>query len=399
MSYPIITLLPGKDVPIRAGHPWVFSQAVATDVQTENGGLVEVRSSRGEPLGIGTRNGQTSIRIRMITRDVTEPIDATFFATRFRALRAWKEKHLPPKTTGYRLVHAESDGIPGLIIDRYTEVFVVQLHTAGMELLRQTIVDALIEVFAPQAIVERSDVSVRRTEGLHNEPVGVLYGKVDDAVPFLETGLTFLADVLGGQKTGFFLDQREARARVGSLATGRRVLNLFGYSGGFSVHAAYGGARLVVTADVSRKALDLAKRNFQNNGFDAQDEERFIFSEVDIMKALDRHDPLPHGPFDLIICDPPAFAKSERHLEQAVEAYTNINARCLSMLSPGGILVTSSCSGRVDPELFRNMLRHAAGRADRKTRVLDWIGHAVDHAEALAFPEGRYLKTAIIEVV
>jgi 23S rRNA (cytosine1962-C5)-methyltransferase len=178
----------------------VFSQAVATDTQTENGALVEVRSSRGEPLGIGTRNGQTSIRIRMITRDVTEPIDVAFFATRFRALRAWKEKHLPPKTTGYRLVHAESDGIPGLIIDRYAEVFVMQLHTAGMELLRQTIVDALMEVFAPQAIVERSDVNVRRTEGLHDEPVGVLYGKVDDAVPFLETGLTFLADVLEGQK-------------------------------------------------------------------------------------------------------------------------------------------------------------------------------------------------------
>lgn len=396
-TLPSITLKPGKDIPLRAGHPWVFSNAIATDASTEPGELVEVKSSNGQPLGIGTRNSLCDIRVRMLSHDVHETIDAAFFTRRFKHLDAWKRARLPDRTNGYRLVHAEADWLPGLIVDRYVDCFVFQIHTAGMERLRQEIIAGLIEAFNPSVIVERSDLDVRKIEGLYDRPITIHRGEVTGPISFQETGLTFFADVLKGQKTGFFLDQRDARRAVGQLSKGRRVLNLFGYTGAFSLHAAMQGASFVTTADISHHALEQAEQNFKANNLDPQDESRFLFLEADVVELM--HDPkLPGGPYDVIICDPPAFAKSARNLPQAIKAYTDLNAACVSQLDVGGILVSSSCSGRLDPEEFRSMLRIAAGRAGRDLRLIDWINHPIDHAERIAFPEGRYLKTAILEV-
>ncbi len=396
-TMPYVTLKPGKDIPLRAGHPWIFSEAIAKTDSAKTGELVEVSSAKGEFLGIGYINPNTSIRVRMLTLHERVPIDAAFFAARFQKLDYWKKQYLPSGTTGYRLVHAEADGLPGLIVDRYADTLVFQLHTAGMDLLRAEIIQALQTTFAPRVIVERSDVDVRRMEGLSNMPIQTHLGDASEPVTFLENGLRFNADVLKGQKTGFFLDQREARAAVSQLAKGKHVLNLFGYSGAFSVYAAQGGAASVTTVDISEPALKMAENHLRQNGFNPDDETKFEFIQADVLELLDDDQAL-HRPYDLIICDPPAFAKNAAHVPQAIKAYTELNATCLRRLQPGGILVSSSCSGRIDAETFRNMLRFASGHAKRDTRLIKWIGHAIDHAERLAFPEGRYLKTAILEV-
>ncbi|HVM90850.1 MAG TPA: class I SAM-dependent rRNA methyltransferase [Verrucomicrobiae bacterium] len=394
---PSAILKPGKDIPLAAGHPWVFSNAIETvDGTPGPGDLIEVRSSKGASLGLGTWNGMNSIRIRMLTRNASERIDADFFETRFRALAAWKESRLPTGTNGYRLVHAETDGIPGLIVDRYADVFVFQLHTVGMDRLRDEILEGLGRL-DPRAIVERSDVEARVRDGLKTLPPRVHAGTIDGPVPFTEHGLSFLADVVGGQKTGFFLDQRDARAEVGRLAKGKRVLNLFGYTGAFSLHAAKGGADFIATVDVSVPALEMAERQFQANGLDPAEASKYLFLEADVLELLEA-ETIEGAPYDLIVCDPPAFAKTDSQVDKALRAYGELNEACLRRLAPGGILVTSSCSGRVSAEDFRSMLRLAAGKAGRDVRLLGFLGQPIDHAERLAFPEGRYLKTAILEV-
>jgi 23S rRNA (cytosine1962-C5)-methyltransferase len=393
-----ITLKPGKDVPLRAGHPWVFSNAIErVDGAPGPGDLVRVHAANGNTLGLGTWNGMNSIRVRMLTQDANEIVNADFFARRFEALDRWKRAHLPAHTNGYRLVHAEADGISGLIVDRYADVFVFQIHTVGMEQLRDQVIDALQSVFSPTAIVERSDLDARTREGLAPLPAVIRVGTIDGPVPFQEAGLKFFADVMHGQKTGFFLDQRDARLRVGALSKGKRVLNLFGYTGAFSVHAAKGGASFVSTVDISHAALEMAEAQFRTNDLDPEDESKTLFLEADVMDLFTA-DEIEGGPYDLIICDPPAFAKTDAQVDKALKAYAEANTACLKNLQPGGILVTSSCSGRVSSEDFRSMLRIAAGRANREVRLLDFIGHPADHAERLAFPEGRYLKTAILEV-
>ncbi len=399
MSHPLVTLKEKKDIPLSAGHPWVFSNAIQSEPQpTPNPGeLVEVASSTGVMLGIGTFNPQTSIRVRMLERDASVSIDKHWFAKRFEKLDAWKRSHLPEKTNGYRLVHSESDGIPGLIVDRYADVIVYQIHTAGMDRLREEIIEGLEQAFEYRAIVERSDVDARVREGLQTLEPKVVRGTLEGSVEFLENGLKFEADVVHGQKTGFFLDQRDARMRVGAMSKGKRVLNLFGYTGAFSVHAAKGGAKFVATVDLSEKALEQAEANLALNGFDPADESAFAQLQGDVLDMI-QDDEIDGGPYDLIICDPPAFAKTEEQTDAANKAYTDLNRLCFEKLEVGGILVTSSCSGRIEPEDFRKDLRIAAGRAKREVRVLGSLGHDADHAELLSFPEGRYLKTLILEV-
>ncbi len=399
MSYPIAVLLPGRDTPVRAGHPWIFSKALAKEPKPAptNGEIVLVQSAKGDAIGLGTWGAGASIRIRMLTTNGMAEIDKAWFVEKLTAIDAWKQAHLPAETTGYRVVHAESDGIPGLIVDKYNDVIVIQIHTAGMEVLREAILEALKTVFEPRAIVERSDIESRLRDGLEKlEPV-VRFGEIDKPVEFKEYGLTFFADVLGGQKTGFFLDQREARHLVGTLSKDKHVLNLFGYTGGFTVHAAKGGASFVTTVDLSETALELAQQNIKVNGFDPEDESQFLLLDADVMTLI-RQREIVGAPYDLIVCDPPAFAKTGTQAENAIEAYTKLNMECLMRLGPGGILATSSCSGRVTPEDFKSMLRIAAGRAGRDVRLIAELGHPIDHAERIAFPEGRYLKTLIVEV-
>ncbi len=401
-SRPFAKLKAGRHIPVRAGHPWVFSEAI--DVQpigAEPGAIVEIQDNLGKTLGLGTWNPKTSIRIRLLTHDATTVFNAAFFAKRFQELHDWKTAHLPAETNGYRLAHAETDGLAGLIVDRYDSTYVFQLHTLGMDRLRDEIIAGLKQFAATQSdaftIVERSDVEARRMEGLTPRDAEVHHGTIDGPVPFLEDGITFLADVLKGQKTGFFLDQRPARLAVKRLAKNRRVLNLFSYTGAFGVHALKGGASFVQHVDASRTALEIAETTTTANGFDANNESINEFVETDIFPMLEASE-LVGGPYDLIICDPPALTKDGSHVEQALKAYTFLNTSCLRHLPVGGILVSSSCSGRVSPEDFRSMLRIAAGRAGKQVRLLEWIGHDVDHAELLSFPEGRYLKTVIMQV-
>ncbi len=398
-TIPSIILKPGKEAPIFGGHPWVFSNAIGTeDKKLEAGSLVRVLSFDKKELGIGTYNPHTNIRVRMMTRDAWEEINEAFFVKQFKKLDAWKKSHLPENTNGYRLVHAETDGLPGLIVDRYDTTLVFQIHTAGMELLRKEIIGALVQVFSPKVIVERSDLVVRKREGLKTAPVTVHLGSAEAPVSFMENGITFFSDVLKGQKTGFFLDQRDARFELGKLAKGKRVLNLFCYTGGFSLYAARNGAAFVTSIDSSADALAMAKKNFSANNIDPEDTEHFAFENMDIFEMIKRNT-LPHTPYDIIICDPPALAKKEDDIKNAQRAYGELNQFCLSKLSPGGILVTSSCSGRITQEDFRDTLRIAAGRAHKTVKILKWVTQPADHAELLGFDEGRYLKTAIVEVI
>lgn len=397
-TLPAVILKPKKETPILGGHPWVFSLGVAKeDKSLPPGTLVKLQSSTGEMLGVGTYNPLTNIRVRLLTRDADATIDTGFFERRFAELDAWKQSHLSPDTNGYRLVHAETDSLPGLIIDRYDDTIVFQIHTAGMELLREEILSALKKTFHPKNIVERSDIEVRKQEGLKDTPITVHLGEITKPIPFTENGHTFLADTLGGQKTGFFLDQRDARYAVGELSHGKRVLNLFCYTGAFSLYAAKNGATHVTSIDVSKPALEQAKENFRANGLNPEDAKKYTFLDEDIFE-LARGQDAPGGPYDVIICDPPALAKTSAHLHNASKAYIALNQWCFSQLSSGGILVSSSCSGRITQEDFRDILRIAAGRAGKQAKILGWITQPADHAESLAFTEGRYLKTAIIEV-
>ncbi|MBP7005904.1 class I SAM-dependent rRNA methyltransferase [Patescibacteria group bacterium] len=394
--YPLLTLKPGKEVPLRAGHPWVFSEGIAVAPSgLTPGSLVEVQSLHGETLGMGSFHPNQSIAVRMYDKNVVA-LDADWFAKRISSLASWKRALLPNDTDGFRVVHAENDGIPGVILDLYRDVAVFQIHTAGADLLRDALIEGITQALNPRAIVERSDVAARRQEGLALREPTVCAGTISEPVPFSEAGLTFLADVLHGQKTGFFLDQRQARLAVGRLAKGKRVLNLFSYSGAFSVHVLNGGATHVTSVDVSLPALEAAEAAFKLNGFDDPQDELIDLMQADVLDLIE--DPEWKAHADLIVCDPPAFAKTDRDREGALKMYTHLNEACLRQLQPGGILVTSSCSGRVTPEDFRMMLRIASGRAQKRVRLLQWIGHDTDHAELLTYPEGRYLKTAILLV-
>lgn len=394
---PAIRLKRGKDTPIRAGHPWVFSNALAGQLDGPPGLLIKLLSHAGAYVGTGMYNPLTSIRVRLLSLREDEEIDAGFFRQRLQALYKAKRERLGEGTNGFRLAHGDADGLPGFIADVYDDICVFQIHSAGMDRLREDLIAALGDGFGFRAVVERSDVSARRLEGLKDGPTAVHIGSVEGLVKFRESGLSFWADVLRGQKTGFFLDQRDARRVVMSYAKGRRVLNLFSYSGAFSVYAAAGGAAAVTSLDISEEALRLARENFRLNGLAAEDanspfiqEDAFAFTAEARVRA---------GEYDLVICDPPAFTKSYGKRQAAFDAYGQINAACLAMLGQGGILVTSSCSGVVSMEEFRDVIRLAAGRAGRNMRVLGMAGQPFDHTDRLSFPEGRYLKTLFLEAM
>lgn len=395
-AYPIVTLKAGREFPLLAGHPWVFSNGVETAEGARTGDVVEIRSRSGDFLGIGTYHGGNTIRVRLLSRG-RRPVDEAFFRERFTRLRREKLRHLPPDTDGYRLVHGDADYLPGLVVDLFGKTAVFQIHTAGMEPHREAVVNALAGSVDAEVVVERSDVEARRKEGLSPLPPEVRRGIPAEPLSFREHGLKMLADVLSGQKTGFFLDQRDARREVRRLASGRKVVNLFSYSCAFGLSAAAGGAASVLNVDVSRPALTLGRRMFEENGHTG---DRYRFEEADVFDYLEGEKGnlkklLAEG---LLVCDPPAFAKSFGQLEQAKKAYSRLNRLCFELLDPGAILVSSSCSGMLSQEDFSDILRVAAGRAGRGVRILGAPAQPFDHTQLLAFPEGRYLKTLVLEV-
>ncbi len=384
-----VVLKPGKDKPVRARHHWIFSGAVARLPEFEDGDILAVASSQGEPLGYGYFNRRCSILGRMLSFDGTPGVEAV--RKSLRSAAALRRDFIDEGTTAFRLVNAEGDGLPGLTVDRYGSVLVLQVGTLGMERLKPIVLEELRRLSEAPVIYERSNQASRREEGLP-EHEGLLEGELPEKVTILETGFPFLVDVVHGQKTGLFLDQRENRRLVRALAGGRRVLNCFAYTGGFSVYALRGGASRAVSVEVSEAALELARRNAGLNGFEARPED---FVKADVFEFL-REKSLDD--FDFIVLDPPAFAKKKGDVVQACRGYKDLNRLALSRLPAGGLLLTFSCSHFVEEDLFRTVLFQAAVESGRRVRILERHHQAFDHPLNIFHPESEYLKGFLLYV-
>lgn len=390
----MIHLKKGRERSLKRRHPWIFSGAIEKVTgQPVAGDTVEVKGPSGEPLALAAYSPDSQIRARVWSFDSRETIDKGFFEKRLKSAISLREQ-LPAArhSNAVRLVHGESDGLPGLVVDRYADVLVAQFLSAGMERWRDSILDSLIEITGCEAIFERSDAEVRKLEGLEQR-VGFARGNRNASrCPIIEYGLNFRVDVEQGQKTGFFLDQRENRQRVRALAAGREVLDGFSYTGGFAIAALAGGAKKVTALESSVAALDVAKENLQANPFDAS---RVEFVKADVFSHLrtlrDRG-----ARFDMVVLDPPKFAPTAAQAENAARAYKDINLLALKLLAPGGLLATFSCSGGVSAELFQSIVAGAALDAGAGARIIERFGAAADHPVALEFPEGEYLKGLLV---
>ncbi len=395
----ILRLKPGRDRPVRQGHPWVFSGAVAeVEGQVAPGEQVTVVAAEGEPLAVADVNPVSQIRARILSRDPDTVIDAAFWRARLAAAGARREAlSFGAATTAYRLVNAESDFLPGLIVDRYGPYLVMQCLTAGMAGRRRQLAELLAELHQPAGIYERSDVPVREREGLEGV-AGPLWGEAPpETVTILENDHRFLVDVRAGHKTGFYLDQRVNRALLGQprFVAGREVLNLFSYSGAFAVYAAAAGAGPIVNVDTSAPALTLAEANVGLNVPSRPDDE---YLQGDVFQVL-RHFRDVDRRFDVIVLDPPKFVHRRRDLDRASRGYKDLNWLALRLLRPGGHLMTFSCSGLVTPDLFQKIVFAASLDAHVDAQILAQLGPGPDHPVALSVPDAAYLKGLFLRVV
>jgi 23S rRNA (cytosine1962-C5)-methyltransferase len=388
-----VILRKGKEISIRRFHPWIFSGAIQKiDGTPGDGGWVQVLDSQGETLGYGHYQ-QGSIAVRMLSFKVEAPSPDFWREKISRALALRRAVRLPGETTNaFRLVHAEGDGLPGLIADFYAGVLVVQSHDAGMHLDRTDIAAAFRQVLGEEvtAIYYKSQATLPgklRDDGVDT----YLFGDPIAGQVIIENGNRFFVDWQAGQKTGFFLDQRENRKLLGELAAGKRLLNTFCYTGGFSVYALNAGAALVHSVDSSQKAIDLTRRNISLNGFDPQHHECFAADTFDFLKEK-QHE------YDVVILDPPAFAKHREARHQAVRGYQRLNAEAMRTIAPGGLLFTFSCSQVVDRQLFYDTIVSAAIQAGREISVLHHLSQPADHPVSIFHPEGEYLKGLVLYV-
>lgn len=387
-----LRLASGKEARLLAGHLWIYRNEIArVEGEGEPGAIAHVLDGRGRFLGQAMVNLKSQIAGRLLTR-VEEPIDGAFFTCRIHeALGRCGRSTGGPNAC--RLIFGEADHLPGLIVDRYTDVLVIQILTAGMERVREAILAALLDATHPRAIYERNDASPRKLEGLELRK-GFAWGEGETGLWIQEGGLSFFVEMAEGQKTGFFLDQRDNRQVVKELAAGMDVLDCFCYSGGFSVTAAAGGAAAVIGVDLSAEAIAWAEQSAEKNGVSSRCTFR-IANAFDALRAFDRD----HRRFGLVILDPPAFTKGKQALEGALRGYKEINLRAMKLLAPGGILATCSCSYHVDPPTFLEMLRAAAADAHREFHLRDFRTQAADHPILLAARETQYLKCAILEAL
>ncbi len=389
-----IILHKGKEKSLLRFHPWVFSGAVAKmDRGIVNGEIVEVCDHSGAFLALGHYH-DNSIAVRVFS---FEPVTPDYNFWRDKLLRAFRFRQSigltdNPDTTMYRLVNGEGDGLPGLIIDLYDGNAVLQFHSFGMYQLRDVFVQCLHELFPNLlSIYNKSGLTLGETEQFTPEDE-LLFGELG-AVRAKENGIAFNIDIQGGQKTGFFLDQRDSRAMVGELARGRNVLNMFCYSGGFSTYALRGGAVHVDSVDISRKAIELTEGNIQLLGGDAPQQHTAYCK--DVFAFLEE---MPSQQYDLIVLDPPAFAKHHRVKEQGIKGYRNINRKAMSKLKPGGLLFTFSCSQAISIDDFRTIAFSAAAMENKTVRVVHQMQHALDHPVSIYHPEGDYLKGLLLAV-
>jgi 23S rRNA (cytosine1962-C5)-methyltransferase len=391
-----MTLKKGSAKPLYAGHPWVFASAVGKVSGAEPGDSVRVVDERGNCIGHALYSPMSAIAARLFTRgDVA--IDEALICERIDA--AWKLRRellkLGGDTQAFRLINSEGDGLPGLVVDVYGDVLAVQIGTVGIDRRRDVWLKHLRETFAPRAIMDRSDKRVRTLEGLPPPSAEPLFGTAPaEAHSVLEAGLSFWCDLRAGhgQKTGLFVDQRENRRAFAAFAAGRDVLDLFSFSGGFAVHAAKAGAKSVTLLDSSEAAIELAGRNLSANGIDDAD---LVCAEWnDGMRHLREKERL----FDLIACDPPKFARTQKDVGSALNAYRDLNAQAVRLLRPGGVLFTCSCSGTVPLEEFERAVGAGLSAAGRRAALLEVRSAGADHPVPPAFGQGRYLKCLVLRV-
>jgi 23S rRNA (cytosine1962-C5)-methyltransferase len=392
-----VILKPGREKPVHNHHPWIFSGAVQQVTGSiEDGDVVAVRDAHGRYLGHGYLNRQSQIVVRLLTWDPEETIDDAFWERRILAAVARRAPlEQAPLTTAYRLIYAEADLLPGLIVDRYSDYLAVQLLTLGTDRRREAIVEALSRALSPAGIYERSDVDVREQEGL---PLvtGVLAGEAPPPeIEVQEVGHRFLVDIAGGQKTGFYLDQRENRRAVARYAAGREMLDAFSFTGAFSVYAAAAGAGPITQLDSSGEALAFARRHMALNGLDRPDD---TYEEGDVFEVLRLYRDQGRS-FDLIVLDPPKFAPTRSHVQRAARAYKDINLLALKLLRPGGMLFTFSCSGGVEADLFQKIVFGASIDAEREVQIVEQLSQGPDHPVLLSFPESAYLKGLACRVI
>lgn len=387
-----VRLAPGKEARVQAGHPWIYRSEIArVENEGEPGAIAHVWDSRGRLLGQAMVNLKSQIAGRLLSRS-EESIDATFFGRRIgEAVGRCGRSVKGPDAC--RLIFGEADHLPGLIVDRYGDLLVIQILTAGMERVREMILAALRGAIQPRGIYERNDASPRKLEGLELRK-GFAWGQGETGLWIQEGDLRFFVEVAEGQKTGFFLDQRDNRRVVMGLAAGREVLDCFCYSGGFALSAAAGGAAAVTGIDLSAEAIAWAEQSAERNGL-ASRCTFLIGNAFDALRAFDREG----RRFGVLILDPPAFTKGKGALAGALRGYKEINLRAMKLLSPGGVLVTCSCSYHVDAPTFLEMLRAAAADAHREFRLRELRTQANDHPILLAAKETQYLKCAILEAL
>ena len=385
-------LIPGKEKRVHTGHPWVFRSDIArVEGEYLPGDIVDIVSSKGRFLARGYYNPNSQIALRIMTYREDEPVDCSLIFRRIHDAVEYRRTFADMKSC--RLVFAESDRMPALIVDAFGDVLVIQCLALGMEQFKQDVVDALVEELHPQGIWERNDVPVRKLEGLEMT-TGLLYGEVPDRVLMTENGVRFWVDVKEGQKTGFFLDQKENRAAIAPFVKDKTVLDCFTHTGSFALHAGKFGAKEVTGVDISEYACLFATENAKLNRL--EDRVKFVTANAfDLLSEQSR----TGNRYDVIILDPPAFTKTRSAVESAIRGYKEINLRAMKMVAPGGYLITCSCSQHVLPDMFRNMVMEAARDAKVLLRQVEFRTQGKDHPILPCAPETQYLKCGIYQIV
>lgn len=385
-----LTLKRGREGAVKNRHPWIFAGALARETGPEDAPFAVLETTEGEPLAEGLYSRSSQIRLRALTFG-GDVVSEQLIEQRIVNAIARRRPLLGAQTNACRLVNAEGDELSGLIVDVYDDVVVVEIANRGLEQLRDLIVATLRRELAPRGIWFENDIAARSLEKLSSE--AVWEGEGEPAATIREHGLRFAVDPRDGQKTGFFLDQRENRAITREIANGRNVLNLFSYTGAFGVYAAAGGAARVTNVDVSAKAIEGARRNFALNG----QEERATFDVADAFQYV-RTQAVNRTQFDVVVCDPPAFVKSRNDVEKAARGYKDINLYSMRLTKPGGLLMTFSCSGHMPLDLFQKVVFSAALDTGRRVSFLRRLGAGEDHPVSLYCPEGEYLKGFLLRV-
>jgi 23S rRNA (cytosine1962-C5)-methyltransferase len=391
IQLPAIHLAKGRSKRLRAGHPWVFSNEIEMTPDAKAlaaGSLVALVDAGGEKLGTASFNPHSLIAARLLCRDPARPIDAGFLAQRLGAALALRDTLYSQPY--YRLVHSEADGLPGLVVDRYGDVLAMQTNTAGMQALIPDLMAALDTVLKPRAVVLANDSPVRRLEGLEPEH-RVLSGAIDGPVELMENGGRFLADLVGGQKTGWFFDQRDNRAFVASLSKGRRVLDVYTYAGGFAIQAALAGAAEVWAVDRSEQSLALADGAAKLNGVALQTVRAEAFAELERLNLAGER-------FGVVVADPPAFVKSKKDLGAGAKGYRKMARLAAPLVEAGGFLLCASCSHHMPAEQFAEEIGHGIAQAGRSGRILRIAGAAPDHPIHPLLPESAYLKAMVLQL-